>query len=409
LRVASGLKPGGQPGHKGTTLKRVENPDHVKTHLLPPACDRCGGHLDTAQAQVAESRQVFDLPPVKLEVTEHRTLTLDCPCGKRHTSEFPKDVTENVQYGARVRAKFVYATQYQLLPMGRTRELMKDWYGVGASTGTLLKTVKRLGKTLEAPVGLIKQAIIDSEVAHFDESGYRINKTLNWLHTAATVKYTWYGCHAKRGKEAMDAQGILPHFKGVAIHDDLAAYRQYDDCEHGSCNAHHLRELVFIAESTEQAWPVEMTQCLCDAKEEVEQAEGQPLDEARIQHYQNRYQTILKAGFAQNPLATPSGRRGRTKQTPATNLLLRLKNHGDDVLRFVTDPRVPFDNNEAERAIRMPKLKQKIGGCFRTVDGADTFCTIRSYLATLKKQGKNLFDSLVSACQGNPPDPCHSG
>jgi transposase len=169
-----------------------------------------------------------------------------------------------------------------------------------------------------------------------------------------------------------------------------------------------MRELVFIAESTKQTWPVDMAQCLRQALKEVKQGEGRALGADRIEHHQDRYQAILKTGLAQNPITPPTGRRGRTKQTPATNLVCRLRDHRDDVLRFLTDPRVPFDNNEAERAIRMPKLKQKIGGCFRTTEGVDTFCTIRSYLATLKKQGHNLFDALVRSCQGNPPDPCAS-
>jgi transposase len=415
LRKASGLKCGGQVGHKGTTLKRVANPEHVVTHPLPAECG-CGAAIDARTARVAQSRQVFDLPPVTIEVTEHRTLTVQCTCGQQHTSAFPVDVTASVQYGARVRAKLVYATQYQLIPIARTRQLMQDWYGITASTATVFKAAKGLGETLAPVVDTIKQAIIASDVVHLDESGYRVNGSLQWLHVAATAQYTWLGCHASRGQIAMNAQGILPALKGVAVHDGLLAYRRYTDCTHAACNAHHLRELVFIAESTQETWPVTMTQCLLDAKKEVDETKGQPLAEERVTHYQKLYKTILDTGFAKHPVITPCAtpstitkKRGRTKQSAATNLLLRLKNHQEDVLRFITDPRVPFDNNAAERAIRMPKLKQKISGGFRTNLGADTFCIIRSYMATLRKQGKNLFDAIVQTAQKKPPDPCYSG
>jgi len=248
-------------------------------------------------------------------------------------------------------------------------------------------------------------------VAHFDETGQRVGGRLRWLHAAVTATLSWYGAHDKRGQAAMDAFGILPGFKGVAVHDGWVPYKDYD-CTHALCNAHHLRELVFLAETTGQAWPQQMIDLLCAAKTETDQARQgpSPLSEKRLRHYRGRYEAILAAGEQLNPEAPrKAGRRGRVKQSAAVNFLGRLRRYTDEVLRFLHDPRVPFDNNQAERDIRMPKLKQKVSGCFRTTQGADAFCVTRSYLATLRKQGRDLFHSLILTFQGQPPQPVLSG
>ena len=410
LRKKSGRRPGGQVGHDGHALKRVAVMDHVEIHGLPDRCDGCGAPFDARHVRVAESRQVFDLPMLQLEVTEHRTLMAQCQCGRVHQSRFPDEVSESVQYGARIRAVMAYLTQYQLLPMDRTRQLLADLYAAPVSAGTIYANVQRLGRQLAPTTQAIQQALTQAGVVHFDESGLRVQGRLHWLHTAATGQLTWYGCHAKRGREAMDAHGILPGFKGVAVHDGWFSYRQYAQCLHSLCNAHHLRELIHLSETTGQLWPQAMIGLLLAAKAEIAAAEGAALSQARVEDYHQHYQVIVETALGITPAASATpGHRGRVKQSDAFNLLQRLQQYRDDVLRFLSDSRVPFDNNLAERAIRMPKLKQKVSGAFRTIDGANAFCVIRSYLATMRKQGRDLLQCLVSAFRGKPPQPCWSG
>ena len=409
LRVPSGRKPGGQPGHPGQTLKRVTCPDQVITHSLPETCDACGEPLAKGARLDGESRQVFDLPVLRLEVVEHRTLAARCACGRVHRSRFPEGVANTVQYGPRIQSIAVYLTQFQLLPVDRTRQMLRDVFAARLSSGTIQTVIKRAGARLSPCVAGIAQAVGHAPVAHFDESGLRVGGALEWLHTAATASLSWYGRHGKRGHAAMDAHGILPTFRGVAVHDGWAPYRKYS-CTHALCNAHHLRELTFLAETTGQSWPNALIELLLAAKEEVAAGGGHPLAPVRIESYQQRYQAILAEGSALNPVAEPAAKhRGRAKQSDAVNLLRRLREHSDDVLRFLTDVRVPFDNNLAERAIRMPKLKQKVSGTFRSAKGADAFCIIRSYLATMRKQGQDIFHSLIHSFQGQTISPILSG
>ena len=412
LRRASGRKPGGQKGHAGSTLKRVSVPDVVVRHPLPELCDRCGATLVLDQAVLAEERrQVFDLPRTPHEVTEHRVLEVHCGCGKEHRSRFPEGVQYPVQYGSAIKAAAVYLTQYQLLPMKRTTELLSDMYGLRLSAGTVHTMITQAAQVLAPTVTRIAEAVKAAPVAHFDETGQRVGGRLRWLHAAVTAALSWYGAHDRRGQAAMDAFGILPGFKGVAVHDGWVPYKDYE-CVHALCNAHHLRERVFLAETTGQAWPQQMIELLCAAKTETDQMRQGPsaLSEKRLRHYRRRYETILAAGERLNPEAPRNaGGRGRVKQSTAANLLARLRRYTDEVLRFLHDPRVPFDNNQAERDIRMPKLKQKVSGCFRTTPGAEAFCITRSYLATMRKQGRDLFHSLILTFQGQPPPPVWSG
>ena len=412
LRQSSGRKPGGQAGHPGSTLKRVADPDVIVQHPLPEHCDGCGARLGTqAAATVEVRRQVFDLLKPVLQVTEHRGLELLCQCGRHHRSVFPTDVQATVQYGPVIKSTLVYLTQQQLLPIERTTQILSDLFGVKLSAGSVQASIAQAAQTLAPAVERIAAAVSVAPVAHFDETGQRVGARLRWLHTACTALLTWYGAHDKRGQIAMDAFGILPVFKGVAVHDGWVSYREYD-CTHGLCNAHHLRELVYLAETTPQTWPHSMIGFLCRAKDRADAARlaEQPLTKKQLSALRRQYEAILSEGERDNPPCAPTHRRrGRIKQSPAFNLLLRLRQRADDVLRFLADLRVPFDNNQAERDIRMPKLKQKTSGCFRTVAGAESFCTIRSYVATLRKQGRDVFQALILAFQGHPPDPLPSG
>ena len=405
MRKKGSRPPGGQPGHRGSTLKRTAHPDHVVNHPLPDVCDVCGRML--VGEGTTETRQVVDLPPVAMEVTEHRIHQLRCACGKLHRSEFPAGVTAPVQYGPGVKALAIYLTQHHMLPVARAAQLLGDLYGVPISAGTVQSMIGEAGTLLAPTVERIADAVAQATVAGADESGFRVAGKLNWLHAAVTEALTWLGLHAKRGKIAFEDFGLLYRLKGTLIHDGWASYRELD-CAHALCNAHHLRELTFVHEECGQAWARRMIDLLVAAHHETVTAQGQPLTAMRIQTLRADFAAILAEAATANPERPASGKRGRTAQSVPFNLYRRLRDHADDVLRFTTDPLVPFSNNLAEQAIRMPKVKHKIAGCFRTTEGAQAFCTIRSYLATLQKQHFDLFFSLVQVFKGNVPQPSFS-
>lgn len=401
LRKAGQNPSGGQQGHTGHTLKKIAHPDHVEPHFPPSHCAAC--HLPLSAPVVVETRQVFDMPPLRPEVTEHQVLEACCACGKVHRGKFPDDVTAPVQYGARIKAAMVHLTHQHMMPVARTGELMGDLFGLPISDATVLAINEEARALLAPTVSAIGEALKTAPVAHADETGMRVAGKLHWLHVLATPALTWLGSHANRGKNAFDAFGILIAFAGTLVHDGWKSYRDLA-CVHALCNAHHLRELTYVFEELGQAWAKSLIELLIDACHEVK-VSGKPLAAERIAHYRSAYTVMLACGEAANPRAPPTGKRGRTKQSKALNLIDRLRVHADDVWRFMTDHGVPFSNNIAEQAVRMPKVKQKVSGGFRTVAGLETFCTIRSYLATLHKQGDNLFHALTMTFQGNPPQP----
>lgn len=397
LRKA-GLRPwGGQKGHPGHTLSRSEQPDELIIHPAPAQCDACQRSLPAGS--VGETRQVFDLPSLQFQVTEHRVMQASCTCGRLHTGEFPPHVTASVQYGPAVQAAMVHLSQHPMVPLQRTAALMDDFFGLHVSQAMVLKACADAKERLTPTVRTIAQALQSAPVAHADETGLRVAGALHWMHVLATQALTWVGCHAKRGTLAFEALGILPQFRGTLIHDGWVPYRTLE-CAHGLCNAHHLRELTYVHEELKQPWALDMIELLTHAN-----GLAQPVQRHRQEHLRYVYEEILTQAELVNPRAPPTGKRGRTKQSKASNLIARLREHADDVWRFMTDPGVPFTNNLAEQAVRMPKVKQKISGCFRTVQGVNTFCVIRSYLATMHKQGANLFDSLVQTFYGSPPQP----
>jgi transposase len=392
---------GGQTGHRGHTLKKAAQPDHIETHLPPSHCDAC--HRPLPDAVVVESRQVFDIPPLHHEVTEHQVLEARCTCGKVHRGEFPTEVAAPVQYGPRIKAAVVHLTHHHMMPVARSGALTGDLFGLPMSDATVL-AINEEARALIAPtVTAMGEAMKTVPVAHADETGMRVAGKLFWLHVLATSAMTWIGSHMNRGKKAFDAFGILGVFAGTLVHDGWKPYRDLA-CTHALCNAHHLRELTYVFEEMKQDWAKRLIDLLVAACHEVAASDG-PLAVDRIAYYRTTYAEILAEGAAVNPRAPPSGRRGRTKQSKALNLLDRLRTHAEDVWRFMTDHNVPFSNNTAEQAVRMPKVKQKISGGFRTQAGLETFCTIRSYLATLHKQGANLFHALTLTFQGTPPQP----
>jgi transposase len=345
---------------------------------------------------------------LKLEVTEHQAQTRRCPhCGHDNQGEFPKQVEHRVQYGPGVKALWAYLMHYQLLPFERVCELMGDLFDASLSEGTLSNITQEAFVALADVETSIYQALCKAHIAQFDETGMRITGKLNWLHVSSTPTLTYYAVHAKRGPAAMDAIGILPQFSGRAIHDGLAAYTTYG-CLHGLCNAHHLRELISIEEQHNQPWAKQMRELLCQIKEAVEMAKERGhrrLDPVLERDFEARYAAILGTAYAANPPPEPTGKRGRPKQGPVRSLLLRLDQARKEVLAFMYDFDVPFDNNLAERDLRMMKVKQKVSGCFRSEQGAKAFCRIRGYISTLRKQGQRAFTALQQLFMGTPIQP----
>ena len=409
LRQKSGLHSGGQLGHPGSTLEWIEQPDFTEVYAVDK-CQGCGLSLIDTPVLKWDLSQVHDLPALRLQVTEHRSEMKCCPhCQTLNRGAMPSDITSGVQYGSRLKGLMAYLSDYQLLPSQRTIELLSDILGCNISEGTLYNARQRCFEELE-PVELhIVGALQTSPVAHFDETGARVKGKLFWLHVASSDLLTYYCIHGKRGTEAINEMGILPQFKGTSVHDGLKSYAQYD-CLHGLCNAHHLRELVFISERYQQSWAEQMIQLLLDIKTNVEESKQQGLDaltSERLHFFTTRYQDILTEGFAANPPVasqTPKSR-GRLKQSPPKNLLDRLQKQQSAVLRFMYDFRVPFDNNQGERDLRMVKVKQKISGGFRSLVGGQIFCRTRGYISTLKKQKLNILDELRKVFMGNPTIP----
>ncbi len=404
LREKSQRPTGGQPGHAGSTLARSDQPDRIERHQVK-SCARCGGAPGAMQCISVEKRQVHDLPPRGLIVTEHQAETRLCACGCLNQAVFPADVSAPVQYGPGVKAAAVYLKNYQLLPYERTCELFGDLFECPISEGTLANILGECSDRLEQPDGQIKAHIVQAPVVHFDESGSRVDKKLWWVHVASTATATYYVIHPKRGMEAFAAIAILPGFRGRAIHDFWKPYFGYP-CDHGLCNAHHLRELIFVHEEHGQPWAQSMITCLRDMKAAVAAARPNTnsLSHFQVRTFRRRYQAIIEDGYRQNPLA-PSGTRltrGPQKKTKPRNLLERLDKHRAQVQAFLNDFNVPFDNNQAERDIRMIKVQQKISGLFRSAEGAKAFCRIRSYISTARKNALGALEAIQRIFIGTP-------
>lgn len=403
LRKPSTKKSGGQPGHEGKTLSRVKDPDRVIVHSLK-SCP-CGADLSNTLAQDYESRQVFDLPEPKLEVTEHRCEIKNCPdCGERITASFPVDVVAPVQYGLRFQSLLVYLKDGQFVPLDRLSQLCADLYGYEVSAATIESARKDCYEALEPFEEKAKEVLIRGSSLNADESGLRVEGSLHWLHVYSTDLVTFYGVHKKRWNEAMDFFGILPLFSGTLIHDGLAAYLAYS-CSHALCNAHHLRELVFVHEEMHQSWADKMAALLCKMNDFVKEQSlvVSHLTETALAPWLKKYKKILKEGYGANPEPPfRTGKRGRFKKTKPQNLLERLDKYQKCVLAFLHDFTIPFTNNQGEQDIRMLKVQQKISGTFRTLEGARRFARIRSYISTVRKHRLNVFEMITHAMRGFP-------
>lgn len=399
-RNSSSRKPGGQPGRKGSQLKPVDNPDEISTLKVDKRTLPKGNYKEDGY----ESRQVIDLS-ISMYVTEYRAQVLVDDQGNRYVANFPEFVNRPVQYGPKAKATSVYMSQYQLIPYNRIEDYFADQVGLNISTGSFFNFNQEAYERLEEFDKIVKLKLIESSRINADETGININGKRLWLHTACNDKWTYFYPHSRRGSEAMDDIGILSVFTGTLIHDHWKAYYKYN-CLHGLCNAHHIRELEWSATEDNQSWAMTMKEFLIKLNKKVNAADG-ILTSKQRHYYKKKYQEILNA--AENECPPPKnerkkGQRGRIKKSKSRNLLERLIEYADDVLRFMSDINVPFTNNQGENDLRMTKVQQKISGCFRSYEGALIFCRIRSYLITCRKHDVDASDALECLFSGKLPD-----
>jgi transposase len=399
LRTRNGRKPGGQPGHPGQTLRPVPKPDHVQIHELA-VCSHCGrAGLGREPVLNYESRQVFDLTPRPLEVTEHRAEIKCCPdCAAQVRAAFPTGVSAPVQYGPRFQSLMVYLNQQQLLPYDRLAQLCQDLFGQPLSAGTLVAANERVFAQLEPFAQGLAQQVPQAPVVHLDESGLRVAGTLHWLHVASTAQLTFYGVHSKRGTEAMHALGIIGACRQWVVHDHWKPYFSYAECQHALCNERLLRELKFLWEEQQEVWARQLSDLLL-ALHRRRQKQGE-FSERQFKRALKGFHAVVRRGRYRHPRRAAG--QGRCARSKAANLLHRLEEFDWSILAFLWDERVPFTNNQGEQDIRMIKVRQKISGCFRTLRGARVFCRIRSYLSTCRKQGHNLWEAVQKAVAGRP-------
>jgi transposase len=413
LRKKSGLKVGGQPGHTGITLRQVAQPDQIIIHTTE-GCAGCGAPLLHFTPTASLRRQVFDISAGRMQVTEHLAETRRCPaCGTTTKAQFPAHVRAPVQYGRGVLSRTVYLHLYQLLPVARTAETMRDLFICHVSAATIQRAAQVSSGKLVKTEQRIKAGIRGSSVIGVDETGLRVAGSGGYVHVARTEQSTHYAYDSRRGKAAMDEIGILPQFRGTLVRDGYLSYSRFERCRHSLCNAHLLRELVFIEEThpAQQVWTTPLSKLLLRIKEAGAnaRARGQTGLSKSGQHaWLKGYDRLMQRAERLNPpvlkckLEPGAPKKKRVAQPTPRKTIDRLRRKRDEVLRFMTDLSVPFDNNGSERDLRMIKLQQKISGCFRTPDGARTFCRVRSYLSTARKQGHSLLCSLDRLLKGKP-------
>jgi transposase len=400
-------QPGGQPGHEPHGLKFSSKPDEIIIHRVNK-CQHCHRTLRKIPVLSLEKRQLLEIPEIKLSVIEHQSEIKKCPdCKKLTKGDFPEELSKTVQYGNRVCSFLTACQNYMLLPYRRTAEFFNYLFGQSISEGTIKNINKRFYNRLEPTESIIKQSIIESKTINEDESGVYINGRRDWIHCSSTPEFTFYQIDQNRGHEAIEKIGIIPAYRGNLITDYYKTYLLYTDCKHFLCNAHHLRELKYITEiDSEQKWAGNMIEFLKSSKACVDKAKVKGKDHLSrymLNNFSSAYDRIILKASKENPENNNrTHERGKIKQTPSRNLFKRFRDHKNMVLGFLYDFNVPFDNNQAERDIRMIKVKQKVSGCFRSEDGGKYFCRIRGYISTVRKQGLNIFDALASVLFGKP-------
>ena len=403
----SGGKKGAPKGHEGHTLRMSETPDEIIVHKLN-TCPHCATSLEAVEVSGYVKRQVVDMPPPSIVVSEYRAEEKLCPCC--HTvqrASFPEGVKAPVQYGDGFAAWTAYWSVYQLIPLERIGQLFADLTGYRPSEATLLSQLKRIAHIVKIDtIPVIREQLRNTPVLHTDETNIRVAKKLHWQHVVSNSAWTLMETYPNRGTGAIEGMGVLDTFTEIVVHDCLSAYfRPVYNFQHALCNAHLLRELQGIVEHDKHKWANDMKQLLHDAWKltKTVRGNGQPLTDESIAEIEVLYDTILERGKAeweQAAVPAKTGPRGRKCKSKAANLGQRFELHKESILRFLADARVPFDNNQAERDIRMTKVKQKISGLFRTKEGAQDFSVLRSFISTLIKQNLPLHASLVAVLRG---------
>lgn len=403
-RKKNNNKPGGQKGHKGTTLEKFDDPDQINLINIDRRSLPQGNYHDDGY----ESRQVVDIE-IKRRVTEYRAQVLINEHQERFVAPFPKNITRPIQYGNQLKAHAVYLSQYQLLPYNRIEEYFSDQLNIPISAGSIFNFNKQAAELIvtSGAEEHIKFQLLNALLLHADETGINIDGKRHWLHNISNTQWTYFYPHQQRGCEAINEMGILPSYTGTLCHDHWKPYYQYTDCIHSLCNAHHLRELEYALEKDKQQWAQAMQTLLLKINEKVKGSGGQ-LSDKQEKYYRKRYRVILKAAEIECPPPDESkrkkGQRGRLKRSKSRNLLERLRDFEEDVLRFMVDDIVPFTNNQGENDIRMTKVQQKISGCFRSMEGASMFSKIRGYVSSCRKQSLTATHALTSLFQGTLPD-----
>jgi transposase len=400
-KTPTGMKkrnPDGQKWHKGKTLQKVDKPAHivklsVDRTKIPKGIYKKVGH---------QSRQVFDFE-VNVFVTEYQAEILQGADGKKYMAAFPPTVRKAVQYGAGIKANAVYMNCYQMASLARIEDHFKDQLGLPISKGSVYNFSNDAYRALESFEDWVKQALQNVRVAHGDETGVNVNGKRCWLHDLCTDKLTLFHVDEKRGQDAMNRMGVLPKFNGVLCHDHWKPYFRYD-CEHSLCNAHHLRELTFAEEIENQKWAGELKELLLETNDETTR-QGGKLTPKRVTEIKNRYRKILARGEIESPLPEKKeGKRGRVKKTKSRNLLERLRDFETETLLFMHERDVPFTNNQGENDLRMTKVQQKVSGCFRSMEGAQIFARVRSYINTCLKNGVRPTEALTLLFEGRMPN-----
>jgi len=411
LRKSGQKTNGGQHGHKGNTLDQSKTPDHIEVTKVD-ACAHCGAPLADEDVSGYEERQVFDIPAIRIEITSFKVEIKICPqCNRENRGQFSDDVTQPTQYGNGVKTWASYFPNQHYVSVERTAQIFEDLLKHRVSEATILKASETLNNHIAPSTEATKELLKKSDIINLDESGLRVKGKLHWLHVVSNKLLTYYQVHAKRGLEAMNHADVIPRFSGIAVHDHWKPYFNYDRFQHALCNAHHLRELLYIEKKYEQDWAKDMSVLLLQINDMVEKfrADGvNLLPVKQLEIFERSYDVIVAKGYESNPHPPPdenqenTKKRGRKKQTTAQNLLDRLHDYKSATLLFMYDFQVPFTNNLAEQDVRMIKVKQKVSGCFRTFEGSERFVNIRGYISTARKNELNAYDVISDAFNGKP-------
>ena len=408
LREASGKKQGAQEGHEGVCLSIISNPDHTENHMHSD-CEGCPYHdACLEKACIKETRHKIDAV-VTVDVTAHNLFSVpECPLhGGSRTGHFPADIKAAVQYGKNLQAMVVAFNTVGAVSINRTHEILSSVFNIPLATGTIKNMVARCADSLKGTHEKIRLKMTTRGLIHCDETGTRVDGKTWWVHNASDRDYTYLTINKKRGRIGMDEAGVLPHARGIIVHDCWGSYWQYPDVTHAICCAHLLRELHGVIENhPEQTWAPKFRRLLLDMKKSRDEAVQEHRDELSSQQlskFDTEYDDIIKTAYEENPLPeTSAKKRGRKKKSKVLNLICRLDNYKASVCLFIKNLCVPFDNNQAERDLRMVKVKTKVSGCFRSEEGAQEYLTIMSYIGCANKHHINAFTAIREALNGNP-------